>query len=117
MGALVAFAPGARIWRWAAPPAALVLLTIAAIRRGIVWSDPLVQLVGYTAIALLFAALIARLVHGEMPRLRGSLEAPWICHIGKVSYGVYLLHWLVAWALAPRVQAMQATLGEGEPAA
>ncbi|MBA2746246.1 MAG: acyltransferase [Flavisolibacter sp.] len=53
----------------------------------------------YTLINLCCAALILVLVspysQQSIPLTRKFLEHPWIVRIGKVSYGMYVFHWLV----------------------
>lgn len=53
----------------------------------------------YTLINALCAVLILVLVSEQsaksIPGIRAFLEHPWIVRIGKVSYGMYLFHWIV----------------------
>jgi len=50
----------------------------------------------YTMLNLFFAALIYSLTAASsFPRFRRLLEAGWLVEIGKVSYGMYLIHWAV----------------------
>jgi peptidoglycan/LPS O-acetylase OafA/YrhL len=55
----------------------------------------------YTCLNILFASFILALVsiHSKqsLPLLRRVLESKWMIRIGKVSYGMYIYHWLV-WA-------------------
>jgi len=50
----------------------------------------------YTILNLFFAAVIFSITAASaVPRLRHLLEAGWLVQIGKVSYGMYLIHWAV----------------------
>ena len=52
--------------------------------------NPLVVLVGYSANAIVFAALIAWILIDEWPRR--LLDVGWLRGIGRISYGGYLYH-------------------------
>jgi peptidoglycan/LPS O-acetylase OafA/YrhL len=53
----------------------------------------------YTCLNLVFAALLLVLVSNwelqRYPLFRRFLENKWMVNIGKVSYGMYLFHWLI----------------------
>ncbi|HVW59720.1 MAG TPA: acyltransferase, partial [Puia sp.] len=53
----------------------------------------------YTCLNLFFAAFILVLVSDHTrkspSRLRRALETGWMVQIGKVSYGMYIFHWLI----------------------
>jgi peptidoglycan/LPS O-acetylase OafA/YrhL len=43
----------------------------------------------------LILVLVSKNSENSIPRTRKFLEHPWIVRIGKVSYGMYLFHWIV----------------------
>ena len=53
----------------------------------------------YTVLNLLFASLILFLVSENRPAISGAgwklLESKWLVRVGKVSYGMYIYHWLI----------------------
>lgn len=53
----------------------------------------------YSVLDLLFAGLLLVLVsvHGRtvFPRLKKLLENKWMVNVGRVSYGMYIYHWLI----------------------
>lgn len=83
-------------------PALLWLVTVALTPLGPsflpnVLPSRAYTLVGYTLTALACAVIVGSVAHGAPP-------VPWLrarplVYVGKVSYGVYLLHVLVGWAL------------------
>jgi peptidoglycan/LPS O-acetylase OafA/YrhL len=68
-------------WRWSAPLLLGTLLLLAGVR-----TDPLLAI--RVTMALLVGACCIRPDH----RLAFFTDAPWARSIGKVSYGIYLLH-------------------------
>jgi peptidoglycan/LPS O-acetylase OafA/YrhL len=56
-------------------------------------SHPLVQTIGYSALAVFYAALLVRVMAAEPGRrLRRAFEAPVLRMFGRYSYAIYLLH-------------------------
>lgn len=53
----------------------------------------------YSLLNVLFAGFILVLVSGHtqnlFPRMRNILENKWMVNIGKVSYGMYIYHWMI----------------------
>jgi peptidoglycan/LPS O-acetylase OafA/YrhL len=53
----------------------------------------------YTVLNLLFASLILLLVSDHGPAIPGRarrwLEGKWLVRVGKVSYGMYIYHWMI----------------------
>lgn len=58
---------------------------------------------GFTLVALLTAVVIYQLVHAPMSILNRILRAPPLVLLGRMSYGVYLWHYVVFRALFPVV--------------
>jgi peptidoglycan/LPS O-acetylase OafA/YrhL len=77
-------------------PLALLLCIV-----GILFAVPISEFPewNYLAWALLFAAIIERLIRMEMP-MRGPFAA--MLWLGTISYSFYLLHAMVLWQLLPR---------------
>jgi peptidoglycan/LPS O-acetylase OafA/YrhL len=90
--------PGlAALARWA--PA----LCAAAVAVLMAWSRKDVRFVavGYSLSAVAAAALLVRLLYaGERSLLRRAFESRALVHVGKVSYGIYLLHLIARAAVA-----------------
>jgi len=90
-----------RIARFAAPPAAAVLSVVTVLALGpwpmARWEEAWVVL-GYSAVGLSCTALVAFAAEGGLVT-RALLGNPVLGHVGRVSYGVYLWHCLVAHAL------------------
>jgi peptidoglycan/LPS O-acetylase OafA/YrhL len=88
-----------RDWAWRAVAvggAALVALGIW--HGGLAWDDPAALVVGLPLLALVCAALLVLAVttHGRWPRL---LRAPYLRACGRYSYGLYVFHYPLLWAV------------------
>ncbi len=108
--ALAARGPAGELQRYArfAPAVAvvsfLVLATIFFARDGLRTLDPQVETVGFTALALLFAALLATAVtSAEDGTLRRALSSPLLTFFGRYAYALYVFHLLIAFELVFRV--------------
>ena len=61
-------------------------------------TDNYVYVWQYSLLNLLFASLILLLVSAHRPVVSGwrrLLESKWLVRVGKVSYGMYIYHWLI----------------------
>jgi peptidoglycan/LPS O-acetylase OafA/YrhL len=81
---------------------ALALVVIVVWRRGFSYQDVVVQTAGFTIVAVLFAMWLLVIVC-DLPVLRGvpiswPSAAP-LRAIGRVSYGMYVLHYPLHWAV------------------
>lgn len=86
-----------RLVRWAWPVlvgSCVALAGMAIQERGLLrWHDRPVQAIGYTLLALLFAAVLALVVTGQMGQ---TVLRLWpLRTLGKYSYGLYVLHTLI----------------------
>lgn len=80
--------------RWAAWPAAALVL-FAFVRVGF---DPWLFRWGFTAFAVLVAVVLGGILSGSWPGERGLAVLPLVA-LGRVSYGVYLWHFPVFYAV------------------
>ena len=64
------------------------------------WGRPDVQFVvaGYSVVAFASMAIMLRVFSGDRPILGRFFRQPWLVYVGKISYGLYLLH-LIARAM------------------
>ncbi|MBJ6111415.1 acyltransferase [Hymenobacter sp. BT523] len=85
-------------------------LTLAAVVALLAWGRPFP--LHEQVYASLFAVLILNLAAAEKPVI--CLEASWLNYLGKLSYGLYMLHYLavaaVLWQLGPWLDAQAAGL-------
>ncbi len=106
LGALVAILqheqehPVARFWKRIRKVAwfgsGLMLLGLAAAAHGLNGEDRRVVVVGYFLLAFFFAATVSFASDGSLPDgIRRLLMSPPLVACGKVSYGMYLFHWLL----------------------
>ena len=100
--AVVARAPGGLLrWRRVAIrvlAAGAVGLLVLAVWRGMEYRDPVVAVVGYPLLAMTHGALLVFSLtdhRGWAAVLRTAVLRQW----GKYSYGLYLLHYPLLWAL------------------
>jgi peptidoglycan/LPS O-acetylase OafA/YrhL len=104
MGALVAVLaerPDVRVparpLAWAT---AVALVAIVVWRRGFDYSDVVVETAGFSLVALLFALWLLPIagVAGRPDSLAARLPtAPWLRAVGRVSYGMYVVHYPLHW--------------------
>ena len=83
----------ARASRWAGPAAAIAVAYLAACVVRARWLDPgdmAIVIVGYSALALLFTAVLVRvLTRASVARW---FTPAWLRFFGQYSYGLYVLH-------------------------
>jgi peptidoglycan/LPS O-acetylase OafA/YrhL len=85
-----------RYAKWAAVVAIGTVAVIVARRKFFAQLDPVVDIIGLTAMALLYGAILLLTVAGPEPsRLRRFLSHPRVTFFGKYSYGAYMLHELL----------------------
>jgi peptidoglycan/LPS O-acetylase OafA/YrhL len=79
--------------KWAAVVAIGTVAVVTARRKFFAHLDPPVDVIGFTAMAVLYGAILLRMVAGREPsRLRRFLSHPRVTFFGKYSYGAYMLH-------------------------
>jgi peptidoglycan/LPS O-acetylase OafA/YrhL len=79
--------------KWAAVVGIGTVAVIIARRKFFAQLDPLVDVIGFTAVAVLYGAILLLTVAGPEPsRLRRFLCHPGVTFFGKYSYGAYMLH-------------------------
>jgi peptidoglycan/LPS O-acetylase OafA/YrhL len=78
-----------------------VLILLGAWRHGFQHTDPVVQTIGFSLVAFLCAQWLLTIVLG-IPTIGGvALALPsWkpLCTLGRLSYGMYVLHYPLHWA-------------------
>jgi peptidoglycan/LPS O-acetylase OafA/YrhL len=129
IGALLAVAVRTRsahasLVRWAGPVLPLsvgLLLAMAAWRHGLSAEDFVVQTIGYSLIALMFGALMVRVVLGGSDRrLARAFQRPTLRFLGRYSYGIYVFQgpvMLLMEARLPFVRGLPTVMGSHVPVA
>ena len=79
--------------------APLALVTLFMIPRIVTWYSPWMGWIGYVLVAGLAATVLLDLVIGEKSFLARGLATRPMVFIGKISYGLYLLHLPVFFAV------------------
>ena len=65
---------------------------VAAKTHGLSRTNPLVQTLGYTLLAVLFGAVVGGVALGRAPRGAALLSHPALRLVGKYSYAIYIVH-------------------------
>ncbi len=108
--------PVSKVWRRLRFPmfigTALSLGGLYAIAGGLNDYDRRVMAVGYVVLALLFASAISMCSDGAVSdRTRRFLSWRPLVACGKVSYGMYIFHWVLVVFLVPRLLKLQVGMG------
>jgi len=72
--------------------APMALLTVLSIPRIVTWYSPWMGWIGYVIVAGLAAIVLSDLIAGRHSLLARLLASSPFVYIGKISYGIYLLH-------------------------
>jgi peptidoglycan/LPS O-acetylase OafA/YrhL len=104
----------ARTWKRLRPAAlvttALVILALFVVTQGFNDYDGRVIVVGYATLALFFASVVSIAVDGALsPFFATLLTSRPLRACGKVSYGMYLLHWPLVVFSVPILERWQET--------
>lgn len=119
MGAFVAVTqrevshPVSKAWRRLRFPifvaTALALCGLYVMANGLNDYDRRIMAIGYVALAMFFASAISMCADAVISeRARRFLSWPPLVACGKVSYGMYIFHWVLVILLVPRLVKMQA---------
>jgi peptidoglycan/LPS O-acetylase OafA/YrhL len=80
----------------------VILLGLIFATKGFGTYDRRVMLIGYPVMALCFGAAVSVAAAGELPKwLQSAFSSGVLAACGKVSYGMYIFHWLFVAFLAP----------------
>ncbi|HLK29466.1 MAG TPA: acyltransferase [Puia sp.] len=60
------------------------------------YENPFLQTLGFSLIAFFYAGILYKLLQPEETMLIKILSAKWLIFFGKISYGLYIFHWLVS---------------------
>ena len=67
-------------------------------------SNPFLSTIGYTLIAIAFAGLIHAGSSDSSRLISVFFNYRWLRFTGKISYGLYIFHWIVLRAIEPRLE-------------
>lgn len=89
----------------------LGLLGLMVITKGFGTYDRRVIIVGYPLLAVVFGCAISLSVDGRIPPfLQRAFSGGVLSACGKVSYGMYIFHWMLVVAIVPWQEAQNASL-------
>lgn len=66
--------------------------------------NPFLSTIGFTLIAIVFAGMIQTAINNSPGILSTIFKYRWLRFTGKISYGLYIFHWLVLRAMEPRFE-------------
>jgi peptidoglycan/LPS O-acetylase OafA/YrhL len=91
---------------------ALALCGLYVLANGLNDYDRRIMAVGYVMLAVFFASAISMCADSVISdRMRRFLSWKPLVACGKVSYGMYIFHWVLVIWLVPRISKMQMTMG------
>jgi peptidoglycan/LPS O-acetylase OafA/YrhL len=92
----------------------LALLALVVVTKGFGTYDRRVMIVGYPLLAIFFTTAISLTVDGKLPAaLSGLLSRGILASFGKVSYGMYIFHWVFVALFAEKQAEYCKTLSTG----
>ena len=85
----------------------LLVVLAALLAAGIFFTNStqantFISTVGYTVLALFFAGLINHCLSNKTGVMNRIFSAGWIRFLGKISYGLYIYHWIIYRVMQPR---------------
>jgi len=84
--------------------AAFIFILIAAIIfSGTKHSTPFMSTIGYTLLAIFFAAILYIALEKKYKYLNKILNKKWLIQLGKISYGLYIFHWVILRSLQGKI--------------
>lgn len=104
--------PVARVWRRLRVPlfvlTGLMILGLYKMCGGLNDYDRRIVVIGYATMALFFAVSVSLCADGLVSeRVRAFLSSKLLVACGKVSYGMYLFHWVLVVYLVPKLEKVQ----------
>jgi len=72
-------------------------------------NNPFVSTIGFTLIAIVFAGIIYAARTRSSKALSIIFNYRWLIFTGKISYGLYVFHWIVLTVLEPRIEKLLTT--------
>jgi len=66
--------------------------------------NPFLSTIGFTLIAIVFAGLIQTATNNSSGIISTVFNYRWLRFTGKISYGLYIFHWLVLRTMEPRFE-------------
>ena len=72
-----------------------IIIVIGVCFTNTTQSNPFISTVGYTILALFFAGIINFITINPTSFLSRFFQAGWLKYLGRISYGLYIYHWLI----------------------
>jgi peptidoglycan/LPS O-acetylase OafA/YrhL len=83
--------------------ATLILILGIIITGNAKISNPFISTIGFTLIALMFTGLIHNVTTHSTKIISHVFNYSWLKFVGKISYGLYIFHWIVLRVLEPKL--------------
>lgn len=76
-------------------PVIIIIITVAIVFSGTRSSTLFFSTIGYTLLAIFFAGIIDIATNKKNNYLKALLNRKWLINFGKISYGLYIFHWII----------------------
>ncbi|MEO5501823.1 MAG: acyltransferase [Ginsengibacter sp.] len=81
-------------------PCIVAIAVLSAFAGIIIWktnpaTSPFIPTIGLTCIAIFYALIIQIAVQKKYKSFSYILNRPWLIFIGRISYGLYIFHWII----------------------